>query len=159
MKTLLSLLLLMLGINVANSQIDVDWCTYTPMPKIYTNPSYETPSYLLEDPLEQLNYQDYYPTDNLKSKEDYTVDALCLDDEKIVSLKVTVYTYQSGNQHIDCFAVKNSYGWYPLKNRVNISKLQDAYNELTDTDTRKLILNLMEIGKFITVIDGKMYIL
>ena len=156
MKTLLSLLLLILGINVANSQIGINGCTYTPMPQDYSY-MYNYLDYSFPDP--PFDYTESYSTDNLKSKEDYTVDALCIDDEKIVSLKVTVYTYQSGNQYIDCFVVKNSYGWYPLENRVNISKLQDAYNELTDVDTRKLILNLMEIGKFITVIDGKIYIL
>lgn len=156
MKTLLSLLLLILGINVAHSQIGINGCTYTPMPQDYSY-MYKYLDYSFPNP--PFDYTESYSTDNLKSKEDYTVDALCIDDEKIVSLKVTVYTYQSGNQHIDCFAVKNSYGWYPLENRVNISKLQDAYNELTDVDTRKLILNLMEIGKFITVIDGKIYIL
>ena len=158
MKTLLSLLLLVLGINIANSQISINGCTYTPMPQDYSY-MYKYLDYSLPDLPSPFDYTESYPADNLKSKEDYTVDALCIDDEKIVSLKVTVYTYQSGNQHIDCFAVKNSYGWYPLKDRVNISKLQDAYNELTDVDTRKLILNLMEIGKFITVIDGKIYIL
>lgn len=156
MKTLLSLLLLVLGINIANSQIGINGCTYTPMPQDYSY-MYKYLDYSFPDP--PFDYTESYSTDNLKSKDDYTVDALCLDDEKIVSLKVTIYTYQSGNRHYDCYAVKDYDGWNILDERVNIGKLQDVYNEIDDKDTKKLILDLMDIGNWITIINNKIYIL